>query len=132
MEYGYWKPKKSTTKAPALREKEKCLKNDKAGTRQYDRRLLTFQDTPYEQMLALDQIKLFRGSRTKLHEWRVILPNNRSGRMMFVVYSGGAAFLHFFIKKSTAGSRTPPENLHLAEQRAEQFRQEEQEEKLIN
>lgn len=125
MEYRYWIPGRSR-QAPALREIKKCLKNDKPAQRQYERRVEIFEVTPYDTMIALRQITPFRNSPTKLHEWQVDLPGNRSGRMMFVISRSAAFFLHFFIKKSSRGSITPPGNLQTAEERAKLFRMEEQ------
>ncbi len=107
---------------PVEKEVEKCLKNDKQGKRAYEKRLQVFEKTPEETMKDLGEVKgPFSGSPNKLHQWKVDLPNNRTGRMMFVVFRGVAFFLHFFIKKSHKGNVTPPENMQVAEARASRF-----------
>ncbi len=127
MKYEYWVPEDSE-RSPVGREVDKCFKQDKLGRRNYERRLLVFGENSYETMVSLEQIKPFRGSLTKLQEWLFDLPGNRTVRVLFVISRGVAYFLHFFIKKSSQGHVTSPGNLQIAEDRAKQFRSEEQRE----
>jgi phage-related protein len=131
MDYGYWLPDGSK-KPPAQREVEKSLKDDKPAKRKFDLLLDDFEGKAHGLMVSLGDIVPFRNSPTKLQEWRVAFPNNRIGRMMFVITRDGkAAFLHFFIKKSHKGAQTPPKNANIAEKRAKQFRQNEQYENIV-
>lgn len=112
----------------ARREIDRLLKKDKPARRMYDGLLKVFESTSYEKMRSLEQVKPIKKSPSKLHEWICDLPNNRTGRMMFVISTGVAFFLYFFIKKSHKGNVTPPEHLQTAEGRAKQFRLQEQRE----
>lgn len=113
MDYRFWG--ENTGRAPAKRELEKVFKNDKLGQRTVALRLKSFQNLTYEQLVP-GSVTPFHDSPSKIHEWKFDL-RDRTARMFFVVFQNCAWFVHFVIKKSSEGRKTPPESREKAEER---------------
>lgn len=107
-------------KCPAENKVQKDFKKDRAGKRAFDDRLQDLMDSDFEQCVNQGWIKPVKGSKHKLHEWVIDLPQG-TARMFLVLHQNCLQFLHFFVKKSPSKIKTPIGEIEIAESRAKLF-----------
>lgn len=105
---------------PAEKKMVKEFKNDSVGSRAFYDRLQDLKDADFEQCIKQRWLKPVVGSRNKLYEWVIELPRG-TARMFLVLHDNCLYFLHFFIKKSKRGIKTPQKEVKIAEDRAKLF-----------